>query len=350
MSRGRGRGSVQNRTSPDVLVSYSSRTSMAPTPPAQDVNNDPSSPLSNHSGAAVSNGSDPCGTCNIQTRMDAIGCDHCETWFHPSSMCLGLPDQIVNNIIEYEGQGIAFICTECRSKSSKSGSVPDSAFKQLFQTVQTLSARQDSNSSVQDAQTTLYRPDPLSRTSQPSSFASDRDNLRTIIREETRELEERNKRKSSIIIRGLEAQSTALASAAFDPVSTHILGSPVALSDVTCINRDKKLYRAKIIDDETRKNLLDNAKKLHNTQYSHIYVSRDLTYNQRKELWERCAQRTATRDGETGRYGHPYHPGSTDSTSSQVLQPSSANPPSANGDPSTPHHTTANIHSAPLNH
>lgn len=52
--------------------------------------------------------------------------------------------------------------------------------------------------------------------------------------------------KSSIIIRGLDMQATALVGAAFDPIFRLIIGSPVALTDVTCINRDKKLYQAKV--------------------------------------------------------------------------------------------------------
>ena len=310
MSRGRGRRTGQ--TGSNVVQNYADRTHVGQQA-QQNVNNTHSSPfppLTNPPGAAASNISDPCGTCNTQTGIDAIGCDRCVAWFHPSSsMCLGLPDPIVSNIIEYDGQGIAFICTDCRSKSGKSGTVPDSAFKQLFQTVkklcetvQTLSAKQDSINSEQD-ESTHHRLYPSPTLPPPSSSTeSDRDHLRTLIREETRELEERSKRKSSIIIRGLDVHDAASVGVAFDPVSRHIVGSSITLSDVTCISRDKKLYRAKILDEEVRKNLLDNTKTLHNTQYSHIYVSRDLTYKQRKELRERRAQRA--RDGHT-QVSHP---------------------------------------------
>ena len=203
---------------------------------AQDVNNattDFFPPLPGSSASAAS--SDLCGTCNTPTRMDAIGCDRCETWFHPSSMCLGLPDEVVNNIVEYDGQGIAFICTECRSNSGKSGgSVPNSAFKQLFQTVkklcetvQTLSMQSNSTNRVQGEQTTHTRNPG---TSQASPNASDVDHLRVLIREEAREIEERNKRKTSIIIRGVEVQSTDRVNATLDPVFRHLLGAPVNLT------------------------------------------------------------------------------------------------------------------------
>ena len=90
---------------------------------------------------------DLCSTCNITTMQYAVGCDRCSKWFYPSSMCMGIPDQLVNSIREY-GDGIAFICTECRTGSGGGGIVSDSAFKQLFltvkevcETVQTLSAQ-----------------------------------------------------------------------------------------------------------------------------------------------------------------------------------------------------------------
>ena len=108
---------------------------MALAPPTQDANNAPPGdscpPLPAHPDMAASIISDFCGTFNTQTSTGAIGCDRCEIWFHPS-MSLDLPDQVVDNIVGYDGQGIGFICTECRSKSGKAGSVPDSAFKQLF--------------------------------------------------------------------------------------------------------------------------------------------------------------------------------------------------------------------------
>ena len=50
------------------------------------------------------------------------------------------------------------------------------------------------------------------------------------------------------------------------------------------------MFRIKVSDVEARKNILLNAKQLKNTaNYRNIYVSRDLTYLQRKELRDRRA-------------------------------------------------------------
>ena len=73
----------------------------------------------------------------------AIGCDRCDAWYHPSSMCLGLPDHVVQAIAEYGGAGIVFICTNCKisqpsTSTSDNDSINAAAFKQLHQTVKAL--------------------------------------------------------------------------------------------------------------------------------------------------------------------------------------------------------------------
>ena len=123
------------------------------------------------------------------------------------------------------------------------------------------------------------------------SQGGDDDRLRVIIREESREMEERRKRKTLIVIRGVEAGGVAGVSAAFGPVARELTGGAVQLSDVLCINRDKKMYRAKISDDEVRDKLISNAKNLKNSQFSHIFINRDLTYKQRGELIRRRNER-----------------------------------------------------------
>ena len=111
-----------------------------------------------------------------------------------------------------------------------------------------------------------------------------------MIREEIREMREREKRVTSVIVRGIDVTSDDDFGAAFDPIANHLLGSSLNFSSIDCINRQKKLYRIKIDDYTTRRTLLQHAKNLKNSRYSHIYINRDLTYMQRKELAERRAQ------------------------------------------------------------
>lgn len=231
-------------------------------------------------GLAGSSSSDSCGTCNLLCGNDAVGCDKCYVWFHPSSMCLGLPEQLVRDIGEYGGSGIAFICTDCRSQNDTEQAVDKLAFRQLFQTVRQLCETVSTLSEQMSRLVSGQQSSVLSRT------PGDED-LRVVIREEMREMEERNKRKSSIIIRGMDVPTTTHLNEQFQQVATHLLSCQVPLSSVVCISREKKLYRAKVDDSDLRKKLLENAKALKNSPFSHIFINRDLTYQQRRELAQR---------------------------------------------------------------
>ena len=63
-----------------------------------------------------------CGTCKFLVSDDAIGCDRCEGWFHPASMCLGLLANVITNILSLEGEGILFVCLSCRMNKHSSPS------------------------------------------------------------------------------------------------------------------------------------------------------------------------------------------------------------------------------------
>ena len=54
-----------------------------------------------------------CGTCTAPVGDEAIGCDKCVGWFHPQSMCMGLPAPLINDIIALDGKGILFVCLQC---------------------------------------------------------------------------------------------------------------------------------------------------------------------------------------------------------------------------------------------
>ncbi|KAK4322549.1 hypothetical protein Pmani_006728 [Petrolisthes manimaculis] len=70
--------------------------------------------------------------------MDAVGCDRCSKLFRPTSMCMGIPDQLISGIQDYGGGGVLFVCTECRSSGGSGEGVSASAFNQLFLTVKKL--------------------------------------------------------------------------------------------------------------------------------------------------------------------------------------------------------------------
>ena len=106
-----------------------------------------------------------------------------------------------------------------------------------------------------------------------------------MVREELCELEEQRKRRSSLVIRGLEASSAQSAVRRFEEVTEHLIQQKVTLVEVVRIPSETDLYRGKVPDDSVRKLILEKAKVLKNsTQFGSVFIRRDLTYNQRKEL------------------------------------------------------------------
>ena len=123
-----------------------------------------------------------------------------------------------------------------------------------------------------------------SNNQQPQQPAAD---YRTIVHEELKEMKERDKRKESVIIKGLSASSSIELTAKFEQLSDQVMGAKVILSDVSPISGHPNLYRAKIKDANLRKLVLEKAKMLRSSDFSSVYISRDLTYAQRTELFAR---------------------------------------------------------------
>ena len=104
------------------------------------------------------------------------------------------------------------------------------------------------------------------------------------IREEVCKIREQEKRRQSVIIGGLGASSPREAANLLTTLSQSMFGVGVELTDVVSIPNHQDLFRAKILYEEHRRLILTRAKSLRDTDYGHVYIKRDLTYNQRKEL------------------------------------------------------------------
>ena len=242
-------------------------------------------PANTAQSGAVTSGSDDCGMCKLLVGEDGVGCDHCDRWFHPSAMCMGLPSDLVASIASYGGDGITYSCNDCRLATDYSDNVSSAVTKQLFETVKNLCNAV--TILTRDVQQLLNRP-PAQQTQGPMN----NEHLRVCVRDEIREMDERKKRKSTVIIRGVNVDSANAIKEAFHPISEFVLGHRVELLDITCVSSAKKIYRARITDDSIRKSLLDNSKKLKtNSAYANIYINRDLTYLQRNELFKRRQER-----------------------------------------------------------
>lgn len=137
-----------------------------------------------------------------------------------------------------------------------------------------------------------------SRTTHPSppvDFVKSQE-FRRIVQDESREIAEREKRKHSIIVKGL-GTDPAVVLRELTEVGMEIIGSPVKIVDVVVINSE--MVRGKILDLEQRKRFLAAAKNLKSsTRFSSVYVNRDLTRSQREQLAEwRANNRRAGHSG-----------------------------------------------------
>ncbi|MPD03172.1 hypothetical protein E2C01_098797 [Portunus trituberculatus] len=191
---------------------------------------------------------DHCATCNQIVGDDCIGCDRCTNWFCPSGMCLGLPDELVRGITQFGGDAIAYICTECRCTSPASG--PDNpAFKQPLQTVKKLCETLHTLSSKVERLTSppslpQSSASPANPTTDPANNTDD--NARRLIRDEIHEMNERQKRVNSLIVRDIDAPDNSVFKQHFTTVARYLLENPVDFTDLKCINRERKFYRLNV--------------------------------------------------------------------------------------------------------
>ena len=235
----------------------------------------------------------PCIGCSKNTENENSLCfDTCNRWCHATSKCCGLSDQVALAIVESEGKLIKYTCLECESKipttnpHKTSNISPDTvelkvSISKLFETVTQLSSLVRSLSGeVAELRGKLIDSAPRQQLDR-----GDIDSLafRKLVGDEVRELHEREKRKDSIVIRGVPPNEI---DSRFKVISKFLCPNlDIYLSDV--IPLKSNLIRAKVLNFNHRRELLLNSKKLAGSQFSSIYISRDLTYRQRSELKSR---------------------------------------------------------------
>lgn len=73
-------------------------------------------------------------------------------------------------------------------------------------------------------------------------------------------------------------------------LSARLLGFEFSVVDMKCIDRDKHIIRANVVDDAIRREILTKARLLKDIpEFSKVYIHRDITYNHRQVLFERQA-------------------------------------------------------------
>ena len=319
MARGRGRGRATVREMGSQRVTADDQAANE-SPPA-DSNG--TAPVQSH-GTAEGQTQCACGMCGTLVGDSSIGCDRCSAWFHPTEICSGLPQEAISLIAAHQADNsVLFVCTGCRvnpgagswtragrgRNSDRSESNQDVMIKQLYLTVKGLCATvagltskleavigvrcDDPGQAFPPLPPSLSRREPhmpLDMQSGPSPPLGARADTqqsgqyRSLIRQEIQELREREKRKDSIIIRGLTSSSPADVVAEFEEISSLMIGCRVTLSNIVRIPDHPELCRAKILDEGKRKLVLEKAKTLKGTRYDGVFIRRDLTYAQRQDL------------------------------------------------------------------
>ena len=240
----------------------------------------------------ASNSAEMCSLCSTAVGNDAVGCDKCSAWFHPKTQCTGLSSRAIECILSEGGDGVRFVCSACRCASSttaagSSSSAPDSeALSQLHQIVKSLA---ESIALLTTKVNTLCNS-VSGTTSHERQGIFNRESLFT----EMREFDERRKRRESIIVKGVRTTTDPLFVNAFTDISRALINRTVTPENVYCINRDTGMYRVTVSDNEVRRNILSESKRLKDiSEYRQVYISRDLTYMQRQEERTRRAERVS---------------------------------------------------------
>ena len=249
--------------------------------------------------------SQQCGLCNLQTGDDAIGCDRCSIWFHPKTDCTGLSSNAISIIQNEGGDAIKFVCSVCRCKAPKNknpgqaSSETNAALSQIFEIVKALAINV---AQMSETINRLYlindKPNTLGVQSEGAS-GSVTSNTNFLTRRELYselfEFEERKKRASSIVVKGINADDNNSFGTKFSEVCGFLLPEVDGeiSGDVFCINRERKIYRVTMASKNHKAELVSKAKSLKDhPEYGNVFISRDLTFKQRQEL---KAKRDASR-------------------------------------------------------
>ena len=245
-----------------------------------------------------------CAFCGCGLTGNSIDCRDCGRSFHPVSECVGLKRGVIDGLLEAEGRAITYHCIQCRcshhdrrtSMGSIDSLVGESAFNQLVVAVGALCAQvrmlMSNSQGAQSHDIAPHAPDQAGNLAKSAHFSE-------VVREEVREVQEQMKRKQNVILRGL-GDSVANVKTGFQGVVRRLIGYECDLHEVTRVNGQIGMFRAKIHDDNARTELLMNARKLKGMDgCESVFIQRDLTFKQRRELFRKRSLQWV--GGERGR-------------------------------------------------
>ena len=202
-------------------------------------------------------------------------------------MCLGVKSDVVKVLFSNEDGALSYNCCHCRLNGS-SGDSRNEALSQLLCSVGEIAreVRELKNARQLNVGTPGYGGVPIPSVS-TGAESGNYSVTRSEVLEHLRELKEREKRANSIVLRGLGNLSLDEVRTKFSRICVTLRLEPIHLTGIVRIG-STGLYRAVIVDADIRRALLLKAQELRNSEeFSRVYVNRDLTFQQRQELFDR---------------------------------------------------------------
>ena len=228
-----------------------------------------------------------CRFCGLKILGKIIVCSGCKLSFHPDTMCLGVKSEVVKVLFANEDGALSYNCCHCRLNGN-GGDSRKEALSQLLCSVGEIAreVRELKNARQLNVGTSGYGRGPIPSVS-TGAESGNYSVTRVEVLEHLRELKEREKRANSIVLRGFGNLSLDEVRAKFSRICVTLRLEPIHLTGIVRIN-NTGLYRAVIVDAEIRRALLLKAQELRNSEeFSRVYVNRDLTFQQRQELFNR---------------------------------------------------------------
>ena len=254
-----------------------------------------------------------CGMCNLAVNDDAIKCSSCNLAYHPSSQCTGLKPLSIQCLQEEENSAITYRCTSCRCQPVARGSADPggdgewrAAVGQVLEIVKSLATNMSQlslnlNAVMQQQNRSSQNLDQPSESAQVPQGGEQTPLTRKDLYTEMFEFEERKKRVSSIIVRGIEADTVDEFSRKFTPVYQHLTNAVPQIASTHCISAENNMFRVTFKEKAARVEIMSLAKNLaSSSDFRSVYISRDLTLAQRNEIKARRSQRPRPRGTHRG--------------------------------------------------
>ena len=229
--------------------------------------------------AVVPGGISMCGLCRLPTEQTKVECTDCRKSFHGDPLYLGVNPEVCAGLLADTDGAVLYRCCSCRLKH------PNDAIglSQLTRIVGEL---------VKAVRSNKAHSPPVTSSAEVPRSTSNRD----AILAQVREVQEREKRKDCIIIRGFRNMSVEVMRDQM-AVICDLLNIPlVVMTEIQMVGDN--YFRARVTDADSRRELLLRCHQLRNSEeFSRVYINRDLTFQQRQDLRNK---RTVARESSSG--------------------------------------------------